>query len=124
MRSDLLLRAFRVCRGLLVLPLLTATAAAQQPPAAPFVGRTLDAVMLSVEGQPNNDAALTEAITTKVGRPLSMTEVRETITHLYSFGRFEDVQVKAEPAADGRVTLLYELQPIHIVTRVEFRGDL
>src|SRR5215471_424265 len=124
MRSSPQLRALRVCRGLLAVSLFTTTAAAQQPPAAPFVGRTLDSVVLVVEGQPNDDRSLAEAIQTKIGRPLSMTDVRETITHLYSFGRFEDVQVKAEAAVDGGVGLRFELEPIHIVTRVEFKGDL
>jgi outer membrane protein insertion porin family len=117
-------RVLRACRGLLALALLPAAAAAQPPSAAAFVGRPLDSVTLSVEGQPSDDASLKEAIQTKAGRPLSMIDVRETITHLYSFGRFEDVQVEAQLAANGGVTLRYELQPIHTVTRVEFKGDL
>ena len=38
-----------------------------------------------------------------------MADVRETITHLYSLGRFEDVQVEAETRADGGVALRYVL---------------
>jgi outer membrane protein insertion porin family len=112
-------------RGLLVPLVFAAQAAAQQPPpAAPFVGRTLDAVVLTIEGQPSDDASLKGAVQTKTGRPLSMTDVRETVEHLYSFGRFDDVVVEAEAAADGGVTIKYELEPVHTVTRVEFRGTL
>jgi outer membrane protein assembly factor BamA len=42
---------------------------------------------------------------------------------MYSLGRFADVQVEAEHAADG-VALRFELKPIHTVTNVEFRGQL
>jgi outer membrane protein insertion porin family len=120
-RRNLSLDTFR---GLLVLLVFAAAAAAQQAPAAPFVGRTLDAVVLSVEGEPSDDPSLKGAVQTKTGRPLSMADVRETIEHLYSFGRFDDVLVEAQPAADGGVTLRYELEPVHNVTRVEFRGTL
>ena len=53
-----------------------------------------------------------------------MAEVRETITHLYSLGRFEDVRVEAAATPDGGVALRYVVDPIHTVTRVEFRGQL
>lgn len=117
-------RAFPVARGLILLSLCAGSAAAQPPPAAAFVGRPVASLMLSIEGQPTEDPSLKDAVQTKVGAPLSMSDVRETIAHLYGFGRFEDVQVLAEPTTDGRVSLRYELAPIHVVTKVEFRGDL
>jgi outer membrane protein assembly complex protein YaeT len=52
-----------------------------------------------------------------------MADVRETITHLYSLGRFDDVRVEAEMDPDG-VHLRYRLEPIHTVTHVEFHGAL
>jgi outer membrane protein assembly complex protein YaeT len=55
--------------------------------------------------------------------PLSMADVRESITHLISLMRFEDVQVYQDPAAGG-VRLRYVLLPIHPVDRIEFRGTL
>jgi len=116
--------AIRVLRGLVPVFVCAASAAAQQPAATAFVGRPVASVSLSIEGEPTEDASLKDGIQTKVGAPLSMTAVRETIVHLYAFGRFEDVQVAAEPAADGRVALRYELAPIHVVTAVEFRGEV
>jgi outer membrane protein insertion porin family len=108
---------------LLALPWI-ASAALAQPAAAPFVGKPVASYVITIEGTPSDDAALKGAITTKVGAPLAMADVRETITHLYSFGRFEDVQVAADLTRDRRVTLRYDLQPIHIVTRVDFTGSL
>ena len=49
-----------------------------------------------------------------------MAQVRETVTHLFSLGRFEDVRVDA--ALDGgRVALRYELSPIHPVDECRVR---
>jgi outer membrane protein insertion porin family len=121
MRTNPLFGAFR---GLLLLLSFAAAAAAQQPPGAPFVGLRVDSVELAIEGQPSDDASLKLAIQTRTGQPLSMIDVRETIAHLYSFGRFEDVQVDAQHTATGGVALRYMLEPIHVVTRVEFKGDL
>lgn len=70
------------------------------------------------------DPSLSNAVQTKVGAALSMTDARETIQHLYSFGRFEDVELLADRAAGGEVALRYELSPIHVVVRVVFNGDL
>ena len=52
-----------------------------------------------------------------------MREVRETLTHLTSLNRYEDVRVMEEPAAGG-IRLRYVLVPLHPVDRVEFRGSL
>ena len=52
-----------------------------------------------------------------------MQEVRETLTHLTSLNRFEDVQVFQEPAGAG-VRLRYVLFPLHPVDRMDFRGTL
>ena len=53
-----------------------------------------------------------------------MPAVRETITHLYSLGRFEDIRVDATPADGNRVELRFELSPVHPVTKIEFTGSL
>ena len=97
---------------------------AQQPPATAYVDLPVAEVSVTIEGRPTAEAALLEAVQTRPGTPLKMVEVRQTITHLYSLGRFADVQVDAETAPNGRVTLRYELKPIHTVNKVEFRGQL
>ena len=94
-----------------------------QLPAAPYVGRTVTSVSITVEGRPAAETALADALQTRVGEPLSMQEVRETMTHFYSLGRFADIQVDAE-ATDAGVALRFDLRPIHTVTKVEFHGNL
>jgi outer membrane protein insertion porin family len=100
------------------------SSASAQTPATTFVGRPVAGVVVAIEGRPTAEPALVDAIQTKVGAPLRMLDVRETITHLYSLGRFDDVRVEAEDSGEGRVSLRYVLQPIHTVTKVVFRGAL
>jgi outer membrane protein assembly factor BamA len=105
-------------------PPAAAAAAPQQPAAAAYVGARVASVSLLIEGRPTADPALSGVIATRVGAPLSLTDVRESITHLYSLGRFDDVQVDAERAEGGGVALRYLLTPIHAVSEVDFKGDL
>jgi outer membrane protein assembly complex protein YaeT len=97
------------------------------PPAdaavADYVGKSIASVRVVVEGHEMTDEAVSRAILTRVGQPLSISVVRETITHLFSLGRFDDVQVDAAAEANG-VALTYNLSPVHPVTKVEFTGML
>ncbi len=52
-----------------------------------------------------------------------MLDVRESIAHLFSMGRFEGIVVHAEAAGAG-VALRYELVPVHPIERIEFAGTL
>jgi outer membrane protein assembly factor BamA len=103
---------------------VAAQTAAMRVPASAYVGQNVSAVNVTIEERPATEPALLSGIQTAVGRPLAMADVRETITHLYSLGRFADVQVEADRDAGGGVRLRFELKPIHTVTRVEFRGQL
>ena len=93
----------------------SAAAFAQTPPP------TITEVRVEQEGQIVSDALVLSLIETQVGEPLSIADVRESITHLTSLTRYEDVQVYQEPAGNG-VRLRYVLFPIHAVDRMEFRG--
>ena len=88
---------------------------------ADYLGKPVGAVRLLVENRETADPALMKVVETKVGRPLSMAEVRESIGHLFSLGRFEDVRVDAT-LDGGRVALRYELVPVHPITRIRFEG--
>ena len=110
--------------------LLVAAAGFAQPPApqsaaAAYVGRPVVAVQLLSEGRPLEDEAAAALVATRVGQPLSMADVRESITHLFGLGRFQDVRVDASEAPGG-VLLRYDLIPLHTVQRVDFRaaGDV
>jgi outer membrane protein assembly complex protein YaeT len=96
---------------------------AQSSPAEPYAGRTVVSVRVEIEGQVTTDATLADLVESRAGAPLVMAEVRESIGHLFSLRRFENVEVHAEPAPAG-VALRYNLIPLHIVERIDFRGDL
>jgi outer membrane protein insertion porin family len=117
--------AVRAClAALIVLGAAAGSAFAQQPPAgAEYVDRPIHAVTLSIEGRASTDATLMDALVTRPGMPLKMIDVRESIVHLYSLARFEDVRVEAAPA-DAGVDLHYLLTPVHPVAKVEFHGSL
>ena len=109
---------------LCVMLLLPAMARAQSPGrpvgAADYIGKTIVEVRLLSEGRPVVDAAAADLIETRPGQPLSMAAVRESITHLFGLGRFQDVRVDASDVAGG-VLLRYDLVPLHTVQRVNFR---
>ena len=53
-----------------------------------------------------------------------MVDVRESVTHLFSLGRFEDVQVHAERADGGAWRCATTSIPIHPVAKIAFAGRL
>ena len=63
-----------------------------------YLGRPIAQVRVEEEDIEVRDQAVLELIATRVGQPLQMTGVRETIGHLFSLGRYEDVQVRASPS--------------------------
>ena len=89
------------------------------PQAAPVVTE----IRVEQEGRLVDDRVISSLIETAAGEPLSMRDVRETLSHLTSLERFEDVQVYQEAAGAG-VRLRYVLLPLHPVDRIEFRGVL
>lgn len=94
-----------------------------QSSAGAYVGRTVVRADVSIEGDVNADRGLGVLIETPVGQPLSMAAVRETIAHLYSLGRFQEIVVEATEA-EGGVAIRYDLVPLHSVQRIEFTGAL
>lgn len=119
-------------RGVLVVVLLavaarahaqSAAAAGTEPPGAKYAGRVISNVRLLTEGRAAADPGLLDLVETRRGQPLAPAAVRESIAHLFTLGRFEDIQVDASEAADG-VELTYNLIPLHIVDRVEYEGNL
>jgi outer membrane protein insertion porin family len=113
-----------VVLAVLMVPRPASAAPQTTTAAAAYVGQNVRSVAVTIEGRPTSEEALLGGLQTAVGQPLSMSDIRETITHLYSLGRFTDVQVEAEHETSGGVTLRFELKPIHTVTRVEFSGQL
>ena len=86
-----------------------------------FVGRPVVAVELRSGGSLLHDEGTLELVETRVGAPLSMRQVRESVTHLFSLGRFASVEVDGSLLADG-VRLRYALKPLQLIERIEVTG--
>ena len=114
------LRVFCIVGAIVCVLGVTTRAAAS---VADFIGKPVAAVRIVVEGHDATDPMLTSIVETVVGRTLSMTQVRETIAHLFSLGQFEGVSVDAT-FENGGVALRYDLVPIHAVARLRFDGAL
>ena len=106
------------------LGILVVLHAAAPAPAAgldEFVGKPVLGVDLVSDGRPLRDAAVLALVETRVGVPLSMRQVRESVTHLFSLGRFENIEVGGS-VRDGGVVLQYVLAPLQLVERIEVDG--
>jgi outer membrane protein assembly complex protein YaeT len=113
-------------RQLLILLALLAVVAGRPPvllAADEPWGKRVVSVTLDVEGVQTVEPGLRDLVEVRIGAPLDARSVRESITHLFSLGRFDDVVVSTEPAAGG-VAVRFALQPIHSVRRIEFTGSL
>jgi len=109
---------------LLILVLAAAPRAVAQTGPESYSGRPVGGIQVLVDGVPTTDPSLIDLVETRPGANLSMAAVRESIAHLYSLARFQDVQVEAVHAADGTVSLRYNLIAVRAADRVEFRGAL
>jgi outer membrane protein insertion porin family len=88
-----------------------------------LLGLTVTGVSVEIEGRPDDDPVVREMLAVRVGAPLDAGTVRQSVTHLFSLGRFEDVEVRATPDGDG-VRVVFALTPLHPIDRIEFRGSL
>ncbi len=116
---------FLLAIALLACPAEAPEARRRQDPSAVsrFVGKPIVEAEVVVEGFRTSEATVRELIETRAGEMLSMADVRETIAHLFSLGRYQDIQVEAFAEGAG-IRLRYNLIPIHSVQRVQFRGEL
>jgi outer membrane protein assembly factor BamA len=92
-------------------------------PASAQTGQPVNEVVIEEEGRRVTDPLITQLIETPVGSPLAAKEVRETIAHIMSLNRFDDVQVYAEDAGSG-IRVRYVLTPLHPVDQIRFDGML
>ena len=87
-----------------------------------FVGKEVAEITFLSDGIPIHFDGLSELVETRVGLPLSIRQVRESITHLFSLGEYESINVTGTLLRDA-VGLQYELVPIQLVTDINVRGD-
>src|SRR5438552_15874302 len=85
-------RVFFVCFVCFVVLVAPAPAGAD---VAAFLDKPIASVRVVVEGRETTDPTVIQILETSPGQPLTMARVRETVAHLFSLGRFEDVQVDA-----------------------------
>ncbi len=114
------MRALGVALAAAALTLGSAPASAD---VSDYIGKIVASVKLEVAGRETADPKILDVIETRPGQPLSMRDVRESVTHLFSLGRFDDVAVHAA-LEGGRVALRYALVPTRQVTKIEFAGRL
>src|SRR5690606_9193243 len=121
----LMTRALRWLALATVLAAASASSAAAQerglldPPS--LVGLPVTTQVVAVDGRPVTEGGLLDLVQTRPGAPLTVADVRETIAHFAGLGRFEGgvVQAHEEP---GGVRLAYDLVPVRLIRRLEFRG--
>ncbi len=112
----------RTWRALLVIALVLSARVAGAD-VSDYIGKSIASVRIEIEGRETTDPKLLTVVETHAGRPLSMDEVRDSVTHLFSLGRFENVEVHAERAGAG-VALRYTLDPVHPVSKIDFSGPV
>ncbi|MGC4083266.1 MAG: POTRA domain-containing protein [Vicinamibacterales bacterium] len=86
-----------------------------------YLGKPVVSVSIQSEGRTISDPHLVSLISTIAGRPLAMREIRESLTHLFSLGIYDDVQVRASQSGQG-VALVFDLVPNHPVQQIVFTG--
>ncbi len=86
-----------------------------------YLGRRIAAVALEVDGRVIDDPRLTTLVQTHAGDTLAIAAIRESITHLFSLGSYEDIQVVAS-ARGGDVAITYQLQPLKPIDAFAFEG--
>ena len=116
-------RADRLIAATAFLALTPYLTAASGAAVADYLGRPVVAVEVVRGTAQTPDPALLEVIVTRVGMPLSMEQVRESILHLFSLGQFHDIRIDASER-DGGVALRYLVRPVRLVEAFEFRGTL
>ena len=95
-----------------------AAAAADQD----HLGKTITDVRVEIAGVPASDVNVLGLIETRIGEPLAMPAVRNTIEHLVGLGRFEDVRVFSMPTDQG-VSLRWQLLPVRKIAKITVNGN-
>lgn len=92
------------------------------PEMAAWIGKTVTSVRMEVEGQPLDNTTFALLLEVRVGATLTEVDLRESLAHVRSLGRYELVTVSGRAERDG-VALLFSLVPQHPLARLEFRGN-
>ena len=94
---------------------------AQQDPAR-FYGTKVVNVRVEIEGRPTTITPFQSLVEVRPGEPLRQETIRATLARLALLPGYEDVDVVANPVPGG-VEIVFRLDPLHPIDRVEFRGN-
>jgi outer membrane protein assembly factor BamA len=110
-------------RGILAVAvgLAAALPAQAQTPIEQYLGQTVVAVKVVVEGREQLSDQLRALVDVRPGQPLTLDDLRSSTTHIANVGRFEDIRVLAAPVTGG-IEVTFSLVPLHPIDRVEFTG--
>lgn len=88
-----------------------------------WLGQTIVDVQVRTVAGGEVDAAVLELIETRLGEPLGMEAVRETIDHLVGLGRYDDVRLTAAAGPNGEgVVLSWVVRPVQRIVRTVTSG--
>lgn len=100
-------------------------AMAQMPsvPADSFEGQTVTAISFEPAVQPLESHELQSLLPLKVGQPFRIADSRTAIALLFATGRYDDIQIDAQPASGG-VSLKLLTSVAWFVGHIEIQGDV
>lgn len=101
---------------------LLAAASAAFADVQDLVGRTIVDVRIETTEGVAVAGGVAELVETRVGDPLSMRFVRDTIDHLVALGRYDDVRVEATAGPGTDVSLRWTLRPVRRIVRLSVQG--
>ncbi|MCC7240324.1 MAG: BamA/TamA family outer membrane protein [Acidobacteria bacterium] len=89
-----------------------------------YVGRIIVDVRIQTTDGVEVAAGVRDLVETRVGEPLSMQRVRDTIDHFVGLGGYDDVRVEAAPAPTGSgVALTWTVRPIRRIVHLSVTGQ-
>ena len=101
-------------------------AAVPQPAAAQarkYEGRRIATIQFVPPEQPLEASELKDILPLKMDTPLRMADVQASIERLFATGRYEDIQVDAQPLNDG-VIIRFITRDSHFIGHVSVTGNL
>jgi outer membrane protein assembly factor BamA len=107
--------------------LLIFLAAGNAEPAAgqsrKYEGRRIATIQFVPYEQPLEAAELKEILPLKIGASLGMADVRAAIDRLFATGRYEDIQVDAQPLGE-QVVIRFITRESYFIGHVSVSGDI
>ncbi|HYA25486.1 MAG TPA: POTRA domain-containing protein [Terriglobales bacterium] len=123
--------ALAICLAVLALAMCAAGAQQESPSAtgqppqdtmSRYQGLIVSQIRWPNVGSEADQQRLRQLIAQKEGQPLDRDLIRESIHGLYGTGRFSDIRVEAEPAADNKAIVTIFTSPNYFVGEVRAEG--